>query len=108
MRIRITYTKGFIRDFKQLRKRYRRIEDDWDSLIAEMDESGYRGARMSGFRRAAFKVRLTNRSARRGKSGGFRAIYRVEAPLHFRFVHIYSKTDKEDVSDSEVNRMLYE
>ena len=108
MSIAFTYSKGFVRDFKQLRKRYPRIQDDWDSLRAEINESDYRGQRLQGIGGAIFKVRLTNRSARRGKSGGFRAIYELVAPLQLRFLHIYSKSDKDDVSDRELSRMLAE
>ena len=83
MSIAFTYSKGFVRDFKQLRKRYPRIQDDWDSLLAEINESDYRGQRLQGIGGAVFKVRLTNRSALRGKSGGFRAIYELVAPCSF-------------------------
>ena len=45
---------------------------------------------------------MTNRSARRGKSGGFRAIYHPDKDGRFVFVHIYSKTDQNDASASEI------
>lgn len=108
MSIVFAYSRSFVRDFKQLRKRHRRIQDDWDSLLAEINDAGYRGQSVPGFGGAVFKVRLTNRSTRRGKSGGFRAIYEVVTPSQFRFMHIYSKSDKDEISDREVSRMLGE
>ena len=67
-----------------------------------MRNSDYRGALMSGYGRALYKLRLTNRSASRGKSGGFRAIYLRDREGRFVFVHIYSKTDQNDASASEI------
>ena len=102
MSIEIVTTSDFDNDVKQLRRRFRRIHLDIEALIDEMERAGYRGIRMSGFGRDLFKVRLTNRSARRGKSGGFRAIYAPDKDGRFVFVHIYSKTDQNDASASEI------
>ena len=71
-----------------------------------MQDAGYRGARMSGYGKTLYKVRLSNRSASRGKSGGFRAIYYREEPHTVVFVHIYSKTDKNDASHREIIERL--
>ena len=106
MPIQFTFSRDFLKDVKQLRKRFRRIEDDIDSLLEEMEDTGYRGDRVPHVGEELFKVRLSNISARRGKSGGFRAIYLHEDEDALTFLHIYSKSDKNDVSASEIRRML--
>ena len=71
-----------------------------------MRKAGYRGLRMSGFGKTVYKVRLSNRSANRGKSGGFRAIYCLVEKEQRVFIHITSKTDKNDASPGEIIERL--
>ena len=106
MPIQFTFSRDFIRDVKQLRKRFRRIEDDIDSLLEEIEDTGYRGDRVRHVGEELYKAGLSNISSRRGKSGGFRAIYLHEDEDALTFLHIYSKSDKNDVSASEIMRML--
>ena len=106
MLVEFTYSKGFVKDIIRLRKRYNRIEDDVEALKAEMRQQEYRGALMPGYGAPLYKVRIANRSARRGKRGVFRAIYLRQDDSTFMFLHIYSKSDKNDVSASEISRMV--
>lgn len=106
MPISFNFSRGFLRDVQKLRKRYRFIEDDIDSLKEEMRHQGYRGALLSGYETPVYKVRLANRSARRGKSGGFRAIYCLIDEDTILFVHMYSKSDKNDASPNEIQSFL--
>ncbi len=106
MSIEIVTTSDFDRDVTQLRRRFRRINQDIKAMIDEIVDSGYRGARMSGYGKALYKVCLTNRFARRGKSGGFRAIYHPLDDHNCLFFHIYSKSDKGDVGASEMRKLL--
>ncbi len=106
MPIEFAFSRGFLKNVKQLRKRYRLIADDIEELLAEMESRDYRGDFMLDVSGGVFKVRLTNRSAQRGKSGGFRALYLRKEDDHFVFIHIYSKTDKNDVTASEIRSIL--
>ena len=106
MPIEFAFSRGFLKNVKQLRKRYRLIADDIEELLSEMESKDYRGDLMLDVGDGVFKVRLTNRSAQRGKSGGFRALYLRKEDDHFVFIHIYSKTDKNDVTASEIRSML--
>ncbi len=106
MPIEFAFSRGFLKNVKQLRKRYRLIADDIEELLAEMESRDYRGDFMLDVSDGVFKVRLTNRSAQRGKSGGFRALYLRKEDDHFVFIHIYSKTDKNDVTASEIRSIL--
>ncbi len=106
MPIRFNFSRGFLKDVRRLRKRFRFVEEDIDSLKEEMRHQGYRGALLSGYEAQIYKVRLTNRSARRGKSGGFRAIYFFLDDDTILFVQIYSKSDKIDASPSEIQGFI--
>jgi len=89
----------------RLRKRFRPVEEDVETLKAEMRQ-GALGDLMPGYGAKLYKIRAANRSARRGKSGGFRVIYRQLSNDLIQFLHIYSKTEKSNVSASEVSRMI--
>lgn len=92
----------------RLRKRYRLIRRDVDSLVSDL-ENGVRPQderlqNMGGM--AVFKARLRNSSARRGTRGGFRVIYRVmEDGTIILMLLIWSKTDTSDLPDSEIRRI---
>lgn len=106
MSINFILLKDFLKDVKQLRKRYRRVEDDVEELVAEMERGTFRGDLMPGYSKDVYKVRVANRSARRGRRGGFRIIYAMLNVHTVAFLHIYSKSDKSDVSEGDISRML--
>ena len=96
----------FDRDVKKLRKKYRRIGEDIRALMHEFEALGIHGELMIGYDREVRKVRLTNRSANRGKSGGFRALYLVEDEFTIRLIRLYSKTEESSISRAVIRRTL--
>ncbi len=75
-------------------------------MLRDFEDLGIHGERLVGFDREVRKVRLTNRSANRGKSGGFRALYVVENESVIRLIRIYSKTEESTVRQTEISRIL--
>ena len=55
-----------------------------------------------------YKVRLPNRSARRGKSGGFRVIYQERDGILVLLLLIYSKPERADIPDDAIRRVIAE
>ena len=106
MPVHFRYLEDFAKGFARLRKRYRLIEEDLAALESELQHKNVRGDYVRGFDLPIYKIRMTNRSARRGKRGGFRVIYYLQTSESILFIHIYSKSDQDDVSDSEVRRRL--
>ncbi|MDE2636628.1 MAG: type II toxin-antitoxin system RelE/ParE family toxin [Chloroflexota bacterium] len=102
MPIEFRFTRPCVNDIKQLRKRFRLIDRDIDALRNDFRRVANRGVPISGYGIELYKARLSNRSAHRGKSGGFRAIYHPDREGRFIFIHIYSKTDQNDASASEI------
>ena len=106
MPVTFKFSREFLKDVRKLHKRYRFIEEDIDSLKEEMRINQYRGVLVPRWGSNVYKARLTNRSARRGKSGGFRAVYVLQDGSIVLFMHIYSKSDKDDASSNEIQRLL--
>lgn len=106
MPVTVETTADFDQDVKQLKKRYRRILEDLRDLIVEVTESDYRGDRLPSTGSEVYKLRARNRSARRGKSGGFRVLYTPRDKDVLLFIHIYSKSDKASVTAGEIRKLI--
>jgi mRNA-degrading endonuclease RelE of RelBE toxin-antitoxin system len=103
MAIEVTTTPHFDKLAKDLRKRYPNIWKDIEPLIEQLEGGQLPGDRLQRIDdHEAYKVRLPNRDAQRGKSGGYRVIYYVRTSEAIYLLEIYSKSDKEDISDAEV------
>ncbi len=63
---------------------------------------------MPGVGYTVYKARLPNRSAQRGKSGGFRVIYYVQIEDLVTLLTIYSKTEETDISVREIQQLAQE
>jgi len=55
-----------------------------------------------------FKVRVPNRDAQSGKSGGYRVIYYIVTDEQRLLLTIYSKTDQTDITPDELLRIIEE
>ncbi len=96
----------FDRDVRRLKRKYRLIAEDIRGLLQDFNRLGIHGELVVGFDREVRKVWLTNRSAKRGKSGGFRALYVVDNESIIRLIRLYSKTEESTVSGAEIRRIL--
>jgi mRNA-degrading endonuclease RelE of RelBE toxin-antitoxin system len=54
------------------------------------------------------KVRVKNRDIQKGKSAGYRLIYRVESPTSVLLLTIYSKSDRSDITAAELRAIAAE
>ncbi|MCL4256415.1 MAG: type II toxin-antitoxin system RelE/ParE family toxin [Anaerolineae bacterium] len=53
-----------------------------------------------------YKVRLANKSAQCGKSGGFRVIYYAQLADRVYIINVYSKTEQSDISSQQIRDIL--
>ena len=85
------------------KKKYRKITDDIDPIIKELEQGNLPGDKIPGLHlpegTAAYKVRISNSSANVGKSNGFRLIYYVVIDKKVYLLTIYSKKDDERIPD---------
>ena len=99
-------TREFDRELERLARRFSAVLDAVDTLILQMESDSRPGDRIQHVGGVAYKVRLPNRSARRGKSGGFRVIYYLRSPQQVFLVTIYSKSERDDISSAEIRRII--
>lgn len=107
----IEFSEEYLSAVKILRKRYRHIEDDIRPLIEQLRRGETPGDQIQGtvFDGVVYKVykeRLPNRDARRGKSGGYRAIYYLQTEDMTVMVTLYSKSDRPDIRLEEIRRII--
>jgi mRNA-degrading endonuclease RelE of RelBE toxin-antitoxin system len=78
------------------------------SLFQRLQNDERPGQLVPGVGYTVYKVRLPNRAARRGKSGGFRVIYYVQFSDAVTLLTIYSKSDETDISIAEIRQLARE
>ena len=104
-----------VRELPRFKNRLRRLErkypktiDEVGRLIASLAQGKRPGTVIPRVGYTVYKVRLPNRAARRGKSGGFRVIYYAQFSDRVILLTIYSKTDESDISASEIQALARE
>lgn len=105
----IESTPTFTRKIFKLKKRFPKIDEDFEELIEEM-ELGFLGTEIPNLKigsKKVFKKRMKNSSARRGKRGGFRVIHYTVTDSNIIFLlDIFSKTDDENISNEKIESLI--
>ena len=102
--MRVRMSEDFRASYKQLKKRHKSLEADFERLLASLLENPMQGVELPG---GARKVRMAITSKGRGKSGGARVIIRVRI-VHdeLQLLYIYDKADMENVSDAYLREVM--
>jgi mRNA-degrading endonuclease RelE of RelBE toxin-antitoxin system len=108
MPIEVVYADEFLRAARKLQKRYPHVLDDAESLADQLEAGEKPGDRIQGLEYKAYKVRIGNRDAKRGKRGGYRVIYYVETAEQVVLITIYSKSDQSDIPVDKLRRFIAE
>ncbi len=108
MATRVSYHPLFDKKLDRLERKYPKTIDAVDSLIDQLELDERPGQRVPRVGYAVYKVRLPNRAARRGKSGGFRVIYYVQFSDRVTLLTIYSKFEEIDISAREIQALARE
>ena len=106
MTTRVQIAEVFIRDLRRLARKYPSVADTVDELISQIEADERPGTKLSRVGADVYKVRLPNRSARRGKSGGFRVIYQDRSGQLVLLLLIYSKTEYDDIPNNVIRRLV--
>ncbi len=104
----VRYSDAFKRQLKQLSRRYRCIRSDVQPLLDQLRDGATPGDRIQARGCVLYKVRVSNRDAARGKSGGYRIIYYVPTDGERLLVAIYSKSDQADVPHETLLKIVAE
>jgi len=89
---------------KKLAKKYKKIKIDLQDLKKELSLKPKSGIPLQ---HNCYKIRVPNSSIPIGKSGGFRVLYYfIDKSNNIFLMTIYSKTQKENLSDNELLELL--
>ena len=94
----------FASKLKKLAKKYKKIKSDLQELQKELMSNPKIGIALQ---HNCYKIRVANSSTPTGKSGGFRVVYYfVDRDNKVFLMTIYSKTQKENISENELLELL--
>ncbi len=106
--VQIRFTDDFLRQVRDLAKRYRQIRRDIQPVIQQLEAGSFPGDRIPGTGYTVLKVRIKNSDVQKGKSAGYRLLYQVESPSNVLLLLIYSKSDQTDVAAAEIRTVIAE
>ena len=104
----IILTDRFNSLVKKLGRRYRRVADDVDGLLDDLEDGRKPGDKIPGVGGAeVYKVRLQNTSARLSKRDGFRVVYHV-GEMAITLLVICQKPECADVQPVRIRQLMNE
>lgn len=104
--VRIEIARFFVRALKHLRKKYPHIVDDVQTLIRRLESGETPGDQVQGVGYPVYKVRLKSTDQPKGKSGGFRVLYYLQAGDVILLITVYAKSEFTSVSAKEIKRII--
>lgn len=104
MSYNIIIPPAFEREVKPLLKKHKSLKSDLVSLFSSLEINPKQGKPLG---KDCYKIRMAISGKGKGKSGGARIItcVRVTAEKIY-LISIYDKSEKEDISDKELNELL--
>ena len=104
--IKVFESDEFSKNIKKIGKRYRSVKQDVRFLTAQLKAGETPGDRITGNKYPVYKVRVKNSDIKKGQSGGYRVIYYIRTPEVILLTNIYSKSDRSDISNKEVEDVI--
>ena len=96
----------FKKEARTLKKRYRNIQTDLQTLIDQLKNGDRPGDQIPGLPDyLIYKVRIKNSDVKRGKSGGYRVIYQSLDPTVV-LLRLYSKSDQDDIPLDDIRSTI--
>ena len=94
----------FRKELKKLAKKYPSLKSDLAVLFESLEENPIQGTSLG---KNCYKIRIAIASKGKGKSGGARVITNfVIADEAVYLLSIYDKSDKENLTDKELDELL--
>lgn len=104
MNYKVIATPEFIKNLKNLQKKYKNIKNDVLLLANELETNPNIGTELGN---NTFKIRIKNSDNNKGKSSGYRIItYCINEQYEVFLVTIYSKSEKENILDLELKELI--
>jgi mRNA-degrading endonuclease RelE of RelBE toxin-antitoxin system len=105
-RVEIRYTAEFKRNLIRLAKKYPNIRADLGALLNSLQSGETPGDQVPHVHYTVYKVRVPNRDAQRGKSGGYRVIYYLQTAEQVILITLYSKTEQGDIAPELIRQII--
>lgn len=102
----VFFTGEFKRNLRQLAKKYRRIKQDIQPVLDELENGATPGDQIPGVSVIVYKVRARNSDTTKGKSRGYRIIYQHTPQDTIILITIYSKTEQSDISPRKIHAII--
>jgi mRNA-degrading endonuclease RelE of RelBE toxin-antitoxin system len=100
-------TPEFKRNIKPLSKKYRTLRETIEKLESDLINNPYLG---ESYGHGIYKVRISDQSKGKGKSGGFRVIYYhldvTEQGIAMLLLSIFDKSEKSTITKQEALKIL--
>lgn len=104
MSYKVVVTDGFKKRFKRILKKYPSVTSDLSNLISSLETNPNQGESLG---KDCYKVRMAITSKGKGKSGGSRVITCIKWKDNILYLlTIYDKSEKEGLSDKELDALL--
>jgi len=104
MSYKIYTANSFERELKSLAKKYHSIKNDVKTFSDSLIENPLQGEPLG---KDCYKIRMAITSKGKGKSGGARIISCVKIiQSSVYLLSLYDKSDKENISDKELDNLL--
>ena len=104
MSYNIIVTSGFKKQANQIGKKHLSVKSDIDNLISSLEQNPLQGEPLG---KDCYKIRMAITSKGKGKSGGGRIITCVKiVNTTVYLLSVYDKSDKESISDTELDKIL--
>ena len=99
----VEYSDNFLKEAKKLSKKFKLLKNDLKIALQEVQDENLLGTAL-GY--DLYKKRVKNSSIPTGKSGGFRIIIYHKVENEIILISIYSKTQKESLTDDELRFLV--
>ncbi len=106
--ISIRFSSEFEKQLYKLSKRYRKIRDDIEPIILQLQQGEIIGDRLIGLgeEEQVYKIRVKNSNIQKGKSAGYRIIYYVKTFNNIILLTVYPKSDQEDIAVAAIREII--
>jgi mRNA-degrading endonuclease RelE of RelBE toxin-antitoxin system len=101
--VQIKTTSIFTKNFKKLFKKDRNLLTEYEELLNKLESNPILGTNIGN---GTYKIRLQNKSNNKGKSGGYRIVTYTKIEDTILLVHIYSKSDIENIHENIINEII--
>jgi len=101
--VEIKTTDIFERSLAKLYKKDKYLLDTLEELIEELKKNTTLGTSLGNYR---YKIRIKNKSNNKGKSAGYRVITYTKIENTLLLVHIYAKSNIENILDKKINYII--